>query len=222
MTVLFYSGIGSRETPPEYLELMTMLARKLASEGWMLRSGGAPGADSAFEDGTPAAQRVIYLPWRGFNERWNGVVPEAFSNYMEAEKIARRLHPAWDNLKRGARALMTRNIYQILGDDLRSPSRSVICWASNPKFDGEGRVVDVKGGTGQAVRLAAEHNIPVYHLGVPEHMNRMCAYLGIEPLPTTIKGLAAMRAAKAQQQALEENTAPATGGPGFRKPSGRL
>lgn len=185
---MFYTGIGSRETPLEYMALMTQLARRLSSEGWILRSGGAPGADTAFEDGAPQATRAIYLPWSGFNGRQQGIVPEKFSNWQRAQEIAARHHPAWDRLTRGPRSLMSRNVYQLLGDDLNSRSRMVICWAPNPKFDSKGRVIDTKGGTGLAVRLAAENEVPVYHLAVPEHMNRMCAYLGIEPLPTDLIG----------------------------------
>lgn len=46
-----YTGIGSRETPPDILELMTKIARFMFKQGFTLRSGGADGADSAFEAG---------------------------------------------------------------------------------------------------------------------------------------------------------------------------
>lgn len=185
----FYTGIGSRETPLEYLDLMTKLAQKLASEGWILRSGGADGADTGFENGAPNDRRAIYLPWSGFNGREHGVQPSRFNNHAQAENIASRFHPAWDRLTRGPRALMARNVYQLLGDDLQTPSRMVICWAPNPKFDNDGRVIDVKGGTGLAVRLAVEYNVPVYHLGVQDHMDRLCKYLGVDPLPIDIPAL---------------------------------
>lgn len=216
---LFYTGIGSRETPAPYMALMTRLARRLASEGWILRSGGADGADTAFEQGATQEQRVIYLPWRGFNERWQGTLPEQLGNRMQAEALAAQLHPAWDRLKRGARSMMIRNIYQILGDDLNSPSRLVVCWAPNPKLDDQGRVIDVKGGTGQAVRLAALRGVPVYHLGIPEHMARMCAYLGEDPLPTNPALLEEWLRAQEQTQDLEHSTDQA---PGRRHAPGRL
>jgi len=46
-----YTGIGSRACPPEILGVMFMLGEALAEQGWILRSGAAPGADSAFEQG---------------------------------------------------------------------------------------------------------------------------------------------------------------------------
>ena len=39
----FYSGIGSRETPQDIMELMTSIAAQLARQHWTLRSGGADG-----------------------------------------------------------------------------------------------------------------------------------------------------------------------------------
>lgn len=47
----YYTGVGSRKTPAHIMEIMRDLGRKLCSEGWGLRSGGASGADQAFEHG---------------------------------------------------------------------------------------------------------------------------------------------------------------------------
>lgn len=44
-----YAGIGSRETPMEILELMTKASAWLGAKGYTLQSGGAIGADMAFE-----------------------------------------------------------------------------------------------------------------------------------------------------------------------------
>lgn len=64
----YYTGIGSRGTPSEILEIMTDIARFLAETGYTLRSGGASGADTAFESGVlHIDKKEIYLPWSGFN-----------------------------------------------------------------------------------------------------------------------------------------------------------
>ena len=47
----WYTGVGSRETPSDILEVMESVGYALASQGWTLRSGGAVGADQAFERG---------------------------------------------------------------------------------------------------------------------------------------------------------------------------
>src|SRR4051794_35199053 len=55
-----YTGIGSRQTPAEVLALMTRIAQALDAEGYILRSGEAAGADTAFAQG--ATRREIFLP----------------------------------------------------------------------------------------------------------------------------------------------------------------
>lgn len=41
----YYAGIGSRETPKDFLNLFTAVAISLEKRGCILRSGHAPGAD---------------------------------------------------------------------------------------------------------------------------------------------------------------------------------
>ena len=48
---IYYSGIGSRETPPDVLGIMEDAAFRLARIGFVLRSGKAGGADAAFQIG---------------------------------------------------------------------------------------------------------------------------------------------------------------------------
>ena len=174
-----YAGIGSRRTPPDVLSLMRQVAEKLARAGWLLRSGAADGADTEFEEGAriAAGKAQIFLPWRQFNGSASPLVAPLMPTYPQAERIAAEHHPAWDRLGRGARLLMTRNVMQVLGANLVSPVRLVLAWAPNPRFDGQGRVQDVDGGTGLAIRLAYARRIPVFHLGLPEHLARVQAFL---------------------------------------------
>src|SRR5678815_2257413 len=74
--MIYYTGVGSRSTPPEVLAIMTKLAYRLEKNGLMLRSGGAEGADSAFERGVSEDEnKEIFLPWRGFNGNMSGLYP---------------------------------------------------------------------------------------------------------------------------------------------------
>lgn len=179
----FYTGIGSRETPKEIRERFTVLAGILAAQGWTLRSGGAPGADTAFEEGAPENMRRIYLPWSGFSDRVHGqkgwvdpsrAVPKHI--YQQAVDLASRLHPGWHNLKPAVKKLMTRNVFQVLGDDLNAPSPFLWCWAPLPVFK-QDRIVDVNGGTGQAVRLAAQRGVRVYNAAHLPHLQILDAYI---------------------------------------------
>jgi hypothetical protein len=148
----YFTGIGSRSTPEPILALMLDIAIYFCGKGYTLRSGGASGADSAFEAGA-GTNKEIYLPWRGFNKSKNQYVeiPD------EAYRIAGEFHPAWDKLKNAVKKLHARNVMQILGRDLETPSKLVICWTK------EGKMI---GGTAQAIRIAKACEIPVFNLGI--------------------------------------------------------
>ena len=94
----------------------------MAKKDWILRSGGARGADSAFEDGCNKAngKKEIFLPWNNFENKT--------SQYIETTKesleIAEKFHPNWNKLSPGARTLMGRNTFQVLGYDCKSPTNS--------------------------------------------------------------------------------------------------
>jgi predicted Rossmann fold nucleotide-binding protein DprA/Smf involved in DNA uptake len=47
----YYTGIGNRSTPTALLPVLTKISQILANKGLILRSGGAEGADEAFEQG---------------------------------------------------------------------------------------------------------------------------------------------------------------------------
>ncbi len=150
----YYAGIGSRETPEFMLLVFEEIGEFLAKQGFTLRSGGAKGADKAFENGCDKVKgnKEIYLPWEGFEDSNSMLIvrnPKAF-------EIAEQFHPYWHNLKQGARKLQARNSHQVLGKDLNTPSDFIICWTKN----GNG-----SGGTGQALRVAKHYNIPVFDAG---------------------------------------------------------
>lgn len=148
--MFYYAGIGSRETPQEFLDLFTRVAKYLSTKDCVLRSGGAKGSDKAFELG--AIHKEIYLPWKGFEGNNSNLIVKD----EKAFEIAEKYHPRWAYLSQGAQKLQARNSHQILGNDLDSPSNFVICWTKNGKGTG---------GTGQAIRIAKDYNIPVFDCG---------------------------------------------------------
>lgn len=151
---MIYTGIGARSTPPEILKAMTSMGRFMAEWGHTLRSGGAQGADQAFEEGCKEREgkMEIYLPFK----RFRGNESPLFGSCRESRMIAKEFHPAWNVLGPTARDFMGRNTYQILGLSLDKPTNVVVCWTSN---GGD------KGGTSQAIRMARHYGIPVINLG---------------------------------------------------------
>ena len=161
--MLYYTGIGSRETPRDFCKIFARCARYLQKQGVVLRSGAAEGADEAFESGA-GKLKEIYLPWKNFNENRSKLVLEDMENKDEAIELAKKFHPNWNSLTNGAKSLQARNSYQVFGKDLNTPSMFVVCWTKK----GFG-----VGGTGQALRIARENNIPVFDAGVFDDAEEM-------------------------------------------------
>jgi hypothetical protein len=162
-----YAGIGSRETPLEVQALMTGLATWLEQRGFTLRSGGAEGADNAFARGVAqASARELYSPWHGFGQpqyEAESVVVTDLPNFTAIQAVAERHHPNWPACRAGARKLHSRNVLQVLGKTLTSPSLAVLCWTRDGKHSG---------GTGQALRIADTHGVPVFNLHNPEWLRQ--------------------------------------------------
>jgi hypothetical protein len=143
--------------------------------GWTLRSGGARGADTAFEEGAKfaTAQMEIYLPEPGWNLRPNRP-PYVQKPTREAYAIAERYHPAWHNVKPNARPLHARNVHQVLGADCATPSKFVICWTPD---GAQTETTMATGGTGQAIRIAVACGVPVFNLARTDTLERLKAFV---------------------------------------------
>lgn len=166
----YYAGIGSRRTPSDILDLMERLATRLASAGWRLRSGHAEGADQAFERGA-AGHADLFLPWPGFNHRPKPVGRVHSTPTASVYDIARDHHPAWGRLRDPVRAMMARNVHQVLGWPGEPPSVFVVCWTPDGATTAQ-EATQRTGGTGQAIRLADHHGIPVLNLARQAHRAR--------------------------------------------------
>lgn len=158
----------------------------LGKQGWILRTGGAPGADQAFQDGAANADGAIelYLPWESFEaaslapiitaETWIWREPSP-----AALELAAQHHPAWERLKQGVRKLHARNCHQILGGELNYRVDVVICWTPDGSLDGRGPDT---GGTGMALRVARACGSPlVINLARPEHFDFAMKAIGQHP-----------------------------------------
>jgi hypothetical protein len=170
-----YAGIGSRKTPASMCDILKKIGCALATRGLTLRSGAAPGADDAFEAGALAAggSMEIYLPRAGYRDSLSDLHPETLGEaaWYKAQRIAQRYHGDWSRVRSDhARALLTRDTFQVLGRDLQTPSRLVIAWTD----DGL-----ASGGTGQAIRIAEAHSIPVLNLHGPAVLADVLAALDL-------------------------------------------
>ena len=153
-----------------------MGAYKLASYGFIGRSGSATGADTAFEIGhdlfsqdTGIVRFESFLPWDGFNGHTNDdvhVVATGLPKYHEAKLIMSSVHPKYNRLTQIEKKLHNRNVFQVLGVDLTTPSSLLVCWAK-PRG-----VYSVHGGTNTAYQLAIRHNATILNLYEKSHLDR--------------------------------------------------
>jgi hypothetical protein len=164
------AAIGSRETPPPFLKVIRTFGATLVARGVGLRSGGARGADTAFEDGAGQGPTQIFV----VNTRPDGTGIALATldprHVAEAARLAAAHHPAWERVGDYPRQLLTRNCFQVLGPELDDPSALIACWAIGTRWSPGRGVVDVAGGTGLAVRLATTRGIPVLNLALPAHL----------------------------------------------------
>lgn len=149
-----FAGIGARKTPKDVIEKMRKISLYLTKKGYVLRSGGADGADSAFE--STAVKSEIFL---------------SRDADFHAIKLAETYHPNFKALKTDyARGLMGRNMMILLGSDVLNPQPVdfVICWTPKGK---------ITGGTGHSLRAAIDYSIPIFNLATDPKLLELKKYL---------------------------------------------
>ena len=163
MIMDYYAGVGSRDTPEHILNIMHHIGAYLATQGWVLRSGAANGADTSFEEGAlhVKGETEIYLPWGGFNHHKSELHPGKYPFSSKEKQFSAKFHPAWNKCSPSARLMHQRNLRQVIGmetihGEMVQASKFVVCWTPGGQL---------KGGTAQALRIATALNIPIINLG---------------------------------------------------------
>lgn len=170
----FYTGIGSRETPVWCRFAMQDIASLMALKGYVLRSGAAEGADTAFEIGCDKVEGrgEIYIPWKSFgtgsprkDKPYYVPSPEQQERARQV-LIGRGIIPHFDSMSAGPQKLHARNFYQVLGKG----KKSVCCifYANVDWITG-----DPEGGTASAVKLCKSLGIPVFNLQDPKDFDKI-------------------------------------------------
>lgn len=158
----YFAGVGSRNTPQGVQDMMKAIARQLADSGVGLRSGGAQGADAAFESGCTPNECQIFLPW----PKYNGNKSQRFDIPPLAFEIAESVYiHNWNQKTQAVQKLMARNVQQVLGPTLTKGDESlfVLCWTQDGCECDEERQRHT-GGTGQAISVASSFDIPVVNM----------------------------------------------------------
>lgn len=167
---------GSRATPPDMQELISLIAQKHAAAGGAIVHGGAPGADRAagrlIED---PSRLSVYL--RGPADLRGPDPMQAGGRVFNAESL-----PSWpramelaaqyeDPYRPGGRAYNARNMVVLLGPQLSTPRDRLVVWTPG------GQAI---GGTGHAIRAAQGNGIDVRNLGDPRVLAGAMKWLGLQ------------------------------------------
>lgn len=154
------AGIGSRQTPEHILKEMEMIGLWAKTNGVLVNSGHAEGADYAFERGAQEFTRA-FLPWKNFNKELPHLgISIDVGNNKDLDAWVDQYHPAPQNLSFGGRKLMRRNVCQILSQTLTDPVKAVVCWTASG---------GLSGGTAFAMRIATSLNIPILNMFFEEY-----------------------------------------------------
>ena len=174
-----YAGIGSRETSIDIQKEMYKIAKELESLGYVGQSGGAIGADKAFEganqpwekeDGTVAGTKEFtrsksnVTKWAKYTDGKNiaskFVVFKSSDSNDKVRNIAKEIHPKKQKLsEKDGLDLHARNTFQVFGKNLDTPVDFVLFYAEEQKDS-----IRPKGGTGQAVEMARLKGIPTINM----------------------------------------------------------
>jgi hypothetical protein len=114
-------------------------------------------------------KQEIYIPWANFKmERFLGTQSNIIPVHLNSKcmEIAASIHTHWNRCSVGAKKLHARNVCQVLGDDLTTPSDFVLFYAR--EVNGV-----VQGGTATAVNLARKHNIPTINMFYPDWSDKL-------------------------------------------------
>lgn len=177
----FYTGIGSRTTPLYIMYMLSEIAIILEQQGYVLRSGCAFGADAAVEDALiyPQNTSEIYIPNKTYpknaktNLKSNYIVPQdKFGNssnslYREAMRIIHShgiIGRSWENCKEYIMNFHNASIFQVLGLDLKTPSKFTIAYTANGEKTPEETGINT-GGSTTAIHISYVYNVNVFNLG---------------------------------------------------------
>ena len=204
MNSKYFAGVGSRETPDPILRIMTSWANKLYLDGFGVTTGGARGSDDAFYQGIIEANSQchedgslkLFLPRKNFNGHKKGILISnpatlkmareilldynAYRHYKNPPRfITENDESKLSDFEIATRQFHTRNVFQVLQEDLKTPVKFVGCWTPCGSYQYDDKP---SGGTAIAINLATalERPVPVINLQREEHLLRVCNYLGID------------------------------------------
>ena len=169
----FYKPVamtGNPDIPPEAIEKMVQIAKRLESMDFTVRVGGMQGVEDAIEKAIE--KKEVHLPFKGFDQK------ESKFTFVSdrATSVAKMFFPNWDAMKKGVQLFLAKNARVLMGQRVDSPALFFICWTQ----DGVESFKDSTnrtGFTGHSIAIASALGIPIFNLGNPTAEQRLNMYL---------------------------------------------
>lgn len=168
MNPIFYTDVGSRNTPDHILIQMQTVASILAKVGLVLRSGGSV-ADNAFEEGCDLASgsKEIWLPWASYRDNASPFI----ASEAHKEKAA-SFGRGWEHISDSFKKHYSAAVAQVFGKDLKTPARFVICYTADG-CEHYSTISKETGGIREVILMASLSDIPVFNLANPDVFERL-------------------------------------------------
>ena len=169
-----FAGIGNRDTPLFFADLLTKVGKRLSDDGYFWATGGSGRADEACMN--VSVKGFVYPPWDRFNGlRMRHALPK------KAFDKAKEFCDHWDNMTRGPRALHARNMMIITGPyiDVNDAVDLVICYTRDG-CDSHASRNKGTGGTGSAISYADSLGIPIVNLFNRNAMEHLTLFTGVD------------------------------------------
>jgi hypothetical protein len=185
-----WCGVGSHQgVPDDIQELQVWIGHCLALIGGVCCTGDAPQSDTNFYDGYMEGRKrsgynlppgqVYYTrlknqknshhsPRNGFHEL--ECYPES---QVIAQDLAYEARGSFQGLFPSGIALQTRNVFQVLSEDLQHPRKFTVLWAPYKTKNGS----QLQGGTNTAYQLSRKNKIPVVNLWVQTERHKFIDWL---------------------------------------------
>ena len=193
----YFTGIGSRKIGKSFDSIyLAKLASYFAKEGFIVRHGDAVGSDRIFRDEfRNRGKQEIYIPWKSFIDDYDysadmgdcvlGEINVYCISDYDKKSIKEINHILKECglyfKKESTTKLVQRNVLQVLGKDLQTPSEFVICWTP----DGAESLKDISkdtGGSRVAIGVADLFDIPVYNIKNNDTLEYITDVIGINLL----------------------------------------
>lgn len=165
---MYYAGIGSRETPKELEIEIGNVGSYLSECGYILRSGNARGSDKWFSNGCDSVggRSEIILPFKGYGGgHKNEIIIQNKKLLKQATEIMKSIKHKSYTWNAKNTPYHRRNVFQILGVNLNTPVKFVICYTGTGA-ESENDVISMgeNSGTSMAMVLADRLDIPVINM----------------------------------------------------------